>query len=698
MKLSSVQINNYRQFQKAELTFDKNVTILAGANNSGKTSLMSLLRKIFDNKKWRYESKDIPATCIRSWLDGVYSIFEKAYINGLTLETIEKNLIEKLFPSNNQDDWLIMETTRIRINVNYNPSSDDIKLFADYIMDLSGAEHGFYFEYGHEIDRALFIKNVASNHDKLQRRFNEYEEKKEKKKNYRRTIENILVSIYVLSLKPHCYFCDKNYLNYCEMDDINEFHNLFNFKFIKAGRNLDDIETDSSHTLSQQMVQMAKTDDDWNDVISKLPDELIAPIENENIEEKVRNASLKSLQDTINAIASTNGGASGKLMLNMDITEENVSDFLQRITTTAYEVDGYYLGEESQGLGYSNMISMHLSLQAYKKTIDQLRINVFFIEEPESHMHPQMQQVFIKYLLKYYKDEDIQGLVSTHSNEMVRVTGLSHLRVIRKKGDFKSELYNPSVIVKRLRESSKEEDHELANFFDWFFEIGYSEIVFADKAIMYEGDTERLLIRKLMTLKRYEKLSHQYIAFIQVGGAYAYKYEELVNLLGIKTLIFTDIDYDADKIKIEEIKKSSTTNATIKHFYNDENPISVKDLYRWKSSNSNIVGDNIYIAFQTDKDGYTRTLEEAMLAKKYGISAEDTKKRSEWKDIKKNDGLCFPLPNNKLGESDSEFSARDLLKSMKGSKTDFMYSVVLNGYVEEMEPQYISEGLAWLQN
>ena len=59
MKLSSVQINNYRQFQKAELTFDKNVTILAGANNSGKTSLMSLLRKIFDNKKWRYESKDI---------------------------------------------------------------------------------------------------------------------------------------------------------------------------------------------------------------------------------------------------------------------------------------------------------------------------------------------------------------------------------------------------------------------------------------------------------------------------------------------------------------------------------------------------------------------------------------------------------------------------------------------------------------
>ncbi|WP_370649548.1 TOPRIM nucleotidyl transferase/hydrolase domain-containing protein [Duncaniella muris] len=40
--------------------------------------------------------------------------------------------------------------------------------------------------------------------------------------------------------------------------------------------------------------------------------------------------------------------------------------------------------------------------------------------------------------------------------------------------------------------------------------MGYSEIVFADKAILYEGDTERLLIKKLLTEERYEKLSQQY--------------------------------------------------------------------------------------------------------------------------------------------------------------------------------------------
>lgn len=139
-------------------------------------------------------------------------------------------------------------------------------------------------------------------------------------------------------------------------------------------------------------------------------------------------------------------------------------------------------------------------------------------------MHPQMQQVFIKYLMDYYHTK-LQGLITTHSNEMVRTVGLSHLRVIRHAGNFKSKLYDLSTLLKDLKKSENLSDKELANFFDWFFEIGYSEIVFADKVIFYEGDTERLFIRKAMTLEKYKKLSQQYVAFIQVGGAYAKNYE-----------------------------------------------------------------------------------------------------------------------------------------------------------------------------
>ena len=51
MKLIKMIINDYRQFDKAELNFDNDVTIIAGANNSGKTSLISLIKNMISSEK-----------------------------------------------------------------------------------------------------------------------------------------------------------------------------------------------------------------------------------------------------------------------------------------------------------------------------------------------------------------------------------------------------------------------------------------------------------------------------------------------------------------------------------------------------------------------------------------------------------------------------------------------------------------------
>ena len=149
------------------------------------------------------------------------------------------------------------------------------------------------------------------------------------------------------------------------------------------------------------MIKMVKMDEKWNELVESLPDEVLKPIQEKEIDKAIRSTSLESLKDTIATLEQTNGGKSGELMLDMQISEEDISDLLQRITTATYDIDGYYLGESSQGLGYSNMIYIHLQLKEYEKNIDPLKVNMFFLEEPESHMHPQMQQVFIKYLLDY---------------------------------------------------------------------------------------------------------------------------------------------------------------------------------------------------------------------------------------------------------------------------------------------------------
>lgn len=694
MKLVKMIVKDYRQFEKAELAFDDNITILAGANNSGKTSLITLIKNIISKDQSSYKESDIRARNMKEWIDKTYYLFEKFYLNSYKVNQTEEELVNKILPFETDKEQILISTTEVYMQIDYDIDLDDIKLFADYIMDLDENEHSFYFVYSYEINRRLFRKNLEDSYDKLKKRFSEMKEpNKEIKKRY---LQELLIRIYVQSINQVCYYCDKNYENRCSMDDVTELRRLFNFTYIKASRPLDDDDSDHSHMLSKQMIKMVKSDENWNDLIHNLPDELLKPIQDADIAERVRCTSLNSLKDTISALEQTNGGQAGELMLDMSIGEDDISELLQRITSTIYNIDGYYLGESSQGLGYSNMIYMHLQLKEYEKGIDPLRVNVFFIEEPESHMHPQMQQVFIKYLIEYYKEKGLQGVVTTHSNEMVRIAGISHLRAIRKVGKFKSNLYNPSILIDELKKSG---DDQLANFFDWFFEIGYSEIVFADKVIFYEGDTERLFIRKLLTMPRYEKLKQQYIAYVQVGGAYAYNYRRLINLLGIKSLIITDLDYDKSKTELSDVKKSEITNATIKNFYkelNNENP-TVEKLYEWYGERKNIFDHSqIYLAFQTENDSYARTLEEAMLGKLFGITIEQKFMRSEWLNKKQDSKLEYSIPRNIYGEIDSKFSVRDILKSTSGAKTDFMYSVILNNLVDTMEPQYISEGLKWL--
>ena len=54
------------------------------------------------------------------------------------------------------------------------------------------------------------------------------------------------------------------------------------------------------------------------------------------------------------------------------------------------------------------------------------------------------------------------------------------------------------------------ETEEERQFFSFLFSINYSDLIFANKVIMYEGDTEKLYIEKLLAEKEFEGLSNQY--------------------------------------------------------------------------------------------------------------------------------------------------------------------------------------------
>lgn len=735
MFIIKIRIQNFRQLKDVELELQKNTTILAGPNNSGKTSFILILKRLLEEKSFSFSEDDLNAYDKCIWSNKIYDVLKSIY-EDIQLKTDEdriKELADKLFPiEGSLEENVILPEMQINLQVNYS-DDDDISNFADFIMDLDDSQSSFYFIYKIILNKEHFKKEIKENWDKIYSRLQKNIDDKK-----RQSIIDIMINIYCNNLISKCFFTDEKYIIQSEIERIQEFKNLFNFKYIEASRPLNDSLEKDKHLLSNTLITLASKDKKWKSEISKLPDQILDKLDDYKIKTTVEELSTKALNSTIASVSLTNGGHTGKLNLNFDVYEKHIEDLIRNTTNAKYHIDGhiadcsYILNETSQGLGYSNLIYMHSKIEDYIKSKDKLKVNILIIEEPESHMHPQMQYVFANKLLEQYDKEDLQGLITTHSSEIIRGISIEKLRVIREETMFNSKIYNLSSFINKVDifEKADEEDENLITSYKTFYEdIGISEIIFADAAILFEGDTERLYLKKIINLSEFKELQQKYIAFIQVGGAYAYIFKELLEFLKIKTLIITDIDYEESEKK-ESILSGTTTNATIKKFYDitqfndldNKKPkdfkVKIEDLYVWIKQVKHIVSntkkialdkskheeDLIYLAFQTEDDKYTRTLEAAMLSKKFGMSGYDLIKRSIWIENRQNSGLRYSIPNNRKNdetgekEHDSKFTLIDILNSTSNAKTDFMYSVILSGDAEEMLPDYIKKGLEWLIN
>ena len=694
MKIKTIRISGFRKILKATINMEDDITVIAGANNSGKTSVVELFNYVF-NARGGLCCDDFPVYESQKWSTAVFPHFQTQFSQGNGKEDLIANIFGIIMPPENPENAMLLPPVEVMIQVDYDPANDDIRNFADYIMELDPNNSSFYFIYRFELDKDLLRKSLDSEYEKLRNRFNKLVGDADKDAEGIRIIKEMLLHMYTSSCKDAAYFSDKTYRNIVSMD-MASFRALFNYQNIMAGRTLDDGNSDRARILSKNMIDIASQEENWKTLIQSLPDKIKQSIEDEQIQQEVRKASVETLGKTIEQISKTNGGQAGNITIDMVVTDEAVQSLLKSITSAKYQVDSFFLKESSQGLGYSNLIFIHLQLEKYRKTIDPLLVNFFVIEEPEAHMHPQMQNVFSQYLFAYYsKESEMQGFVTTHSHEVVRNSRISQLRVLRQVKPFECCLYDLHRFIDEVIKPNQELK-DLIEFYDGFYAINFPDIIFADKVIVYEGDTERMLIKNALLSDRFETLRNQYISFVQVGGAYAIKYKPILEYLNVKSLIITDLDFDADAETESDVIKSLSTNATINAFAKealDNSSPTVQDLYSWKDNVEHVAIKDICLAFQGMNDRCARTLEEAMLAKRYNVSVLDTKTKEEWTSLRKSDKLRFVIP-----QKVDPCSIRTIVQHTSKNKTDFMYSVILNKLVDTMLPNYIEEGLMWLTN
>lgn len=297
MKITTIQISGFRKILKATINMEDDITVIAGANNSGKTSIVELFNYVF-NAKGALCSDDFPVYESQEWCTAVFPYFQAQFKQENKKDDLIANILGTIVPSENPENEMLLTPIEVLIQVDYDPAGDDIRNFADYIMELDPDNSSFYFIYRFELDKDLLRKSLDSEYEKLCNRFDKLVGDDDKDAEGIRIIKEMLIQIYTDSCKDAAYFSDKTYSNIVPMD-VASFRGLFNYQNIMAGRTLDDGNSDRAKILSKNMIDIASQEDNWKTLIQSLPDKIKQSIEDEQIQQEVRKASIETLGKTI---------------------------------------------------------------------------------------------------------------------------------------------------------------------------------------------------------------------------------------------------------------------------------------------------------------------------------------------------------------------------------------------------------------
>ena len=78
-------------------------------------------------------------------------------------------------------------------------------------------------------------------------------------------------------------------------------------------------------------------------------------------------------------------------------------------------------------------------------------------------------------------------------------------------------------------------------FLKRYLRLTHCDLFFADAAILVEGAVEKLLMPSMIE-RAARRLRTTYLTILEVGGAYAHRFEGLLSFLHIPYLVITDLD------------------------------------------------------------------------------------------------------------------------------------------------------------
>ena len=487
-------------------------------------------------------------------------------------------------------------------------------------------------------------------------------------------------------------------------------------------------------TLSQAYNKIVSTYIKNNDIATI--DKLVGDI-NYQVKDMVDTNIKNILQSAVSSIESTKNL---KMNLHPDVTLEKI--FANSIIYE-YQEGNNNIPESQFGMGYTNLMVIIAKIVDYielysKKDING-SVNILCIEEPESFMHPQMQELFIKNISKAIATllgkkqqlDTFQIIITTHSTHILnsKIQSGNTLNNISYLGQA-----GVNNIIKNISDdaivSGRNIDKKAYEYIKKYLRLEVSDIFFADAVVLVEGVSEETYLR--YEIDKHPILKKHHIKVYRIDGAYAHQFISLLDLLEIKTVIFTDLDLkrsesekkvdikdnddpDPDVIpqnisdlesKYAVATSSLSTNGTLQYFIKKElkdeeakyGEINNKIIEKLNNNEELIIDYNNITMFSQGKiNGYYATsFEEAVVLTNAGNEDENKYKKSLIK------ALQYVHPNMRyFGDIDetSEIADKSYMYQVKLSdgksrfSTGIVYLSVTDDDFSLKQPQYIESGL-----
>lgn len=541
MHVHSLAFKNFRRLKDAHIDFAHDLTIFVGANNSGKTSATHGIELFLSGGKDKFTMHDFCADC---WVD-----FEKFPDEGATDAKVE-------FPAISLDVWIRVDADNLYRVVELLPRAA-----------WEGSLVGIRIEFtAHDAVQTLanFRAKAAEAAKFAQTKEKDGQDYKPWPRNMRdylsRELKNeyglryfILDEAQLKAKAADAAYTPKEIIGDAERSGHTVINSLIKVDFLSAQRHLSDGNAqarteDLSKRLSRFYTRNHKKREDDHNALKALA---ISESQLTKHFSDVFSDTFKSLRKLgypglANPTLEIRAGL--KLERLMGDQQTKVHYLLEEATA---EAEALALPDSYNGLGFKNLIYMGVELldihsawsTAEEGEEDKRQpIHLIFIEEPEAHMHAQLQQAFVRKLTDLIPPAGGDGyatqfVITTHSPHILYERGFQPIRYFKRGPETgakqSSAVFNLSVFY-----DQNEPDR---GFLQRYMKLTHCDLFFADAAILVEGNVERLVL-PLMIAQGATKLGAAYLSILEVGGAFAYRFQTLIEFLGLPTLIVTDLD------------------------------------------------------------------------------------------------------------------------------------------------------------